>query len=91
MPKLKVHDVDLYYESTGRGQPLLFIHGLGSSLRDWERQVPFFSINHQVITLDVRGHKRSYKPLARITSEDNESVASLTENIYTHTTLAVKD
>ncbi|MGA7877205.1 MAG: alpha/beta hydrolase [Desulfoferrobacter sp.] len=65
MPKLKVHDVDLYYESTGRGQPLLFIHGLGSSLRDWERQVPFFSRNHQVITLDVRGHGRSDKPLGR--------------------------
>jgi len=65
MPRIKVHDINIYYESTGRGYPLLFIHGLGSSLRDWERQVPFFSRNYQVITLDVRGHGRSDKPLGR--------------------------
>ena len=62
MPKLHIHDIDLYYETTGEGQSLLLIHGLGSSTRDWEAQVPFFSEKFQVVTLDVRGHGRSDKP-----------------------------
>ena len=62
MPKLAVQDIDLYYEISGQGQPLLFIHGLGSSTRDWERQATFFSRHYQVITFDLRGHGKSDKP-----------------------------
>jgi len=62
MPKLHVCDVDLYYEIVGRGEPILFIHGLGSSSRDWELQVDFFSERYQVVTFDVRGHGQSDKP-----------------------------
>ena len=65
MPTCRVNNVDLYYEITGQGPPLLFIHGLGSSTRDWENQVPFFSQRFQVITFDVRGHGRSDKPHGR--------------------------
>jgi 3-oxoadipate enol-lactonase len=59
---LRVQDIQLYYETTGQGELLLFIHGLGSSTRDWEKQVAFFSRRYQVITFDVRGHGRSDKP-----------------------------
>lgn len=52
----------MYYEITGKGEPLLFIHGLGSSTRDWEEQVPEFSNNYQVITVDLRGHGRTDRP-----------------------------
>jgi len=62
MPMLWVQDIQLYYETTGQGEPLLFIHGLGSSTRDWERQVLFFSPRYQVVTFDVRGHGKSDKP-----------------------------
>jgi pimeloyl-ACP methyl ester carboxylesterase len=62
MPILRIRDIHLYYETTGQGEPLLFIHGLGSSTRDWERQVAFFCRRYQVITFDVRGHGKSDKP-----------------------------
>lgn len=62
MPKLHVRDIDLYYEINGQGQPLLFIHGVGSSARDWGAQVAFFSQRYQVVTVDVRGHGQSDKP-----------------------------
>ena len=62
MPKIRVKDIELYYEDTGSGPPLLLIHGLGSSTRDWEKQVPFFSKRFRVLTFDVRGHGRSDKP-----------------------------
>lgn len=62
MPQISLDSVNLYYETTGQGQPLLFIHGLGSSTRDWDRQVAEFSRTYQVITVDLRGHGRSDKP-----------------------------
>lgn len=62
MPKLPANGIDLYYERTGEGQPILFIHGLGSSSRDWEMQIPFFSKQYQVVSFDLRGHGQSQKP-----------------------------
>lgn len=62
MPKLKVNNTELYYEITGHGQNILFIHGLGSSTRDWEMQIPTFFKNYQTITFDLRGHGQSQKP-----------------------------
>jgi pimeloyl-ACP methyl ester carboxylesterase len=62
MPKLRTNGIDLYCEVTGKGQPLLFIHGLGDSTQTWEKQVAFFSRNYEVVTFDVRGHGQSDKP-----------------------------
>jgi len=62
MPALLVNGVSLYYEVNGEGQALVFIHGLGSSARDWEFQVPEFSKAYKVVTLDLRGHGQSDKP-----------------------------
>lgn len=62
MPVPQVQPIDLHGEVTGQGPPLLFIHGLGSSARDWEPQVREFSKTFQVVTLDLRGHGRSDKP-----------------------------
>jgi 3-oxoadipate enol-lactonase len=59
---LDVNGTGLYYEVTGRGTPLLFLHGLGSCSQDWEFQVAEFSKDYQVITLDLRGHGQSAKP-----------------------------
>ncbi len=42
--------------------PLVFVHGLGSSILDWENQIRLFSQHYQVITFDVRGHGKSDKP-----------------------------
>jgi pimeloyl-ACP methyl ester carboxylesterase len=63
MPKLRVNNTGIYYEVTGQGEPLLFIHGLASSSRSWKKQVPFFAQHYRVITFDIRGHGRSDRPL----------------------------
>lgn len=62
MPIQSLNGVDLYYERVGSGPPLLFIHGLGSSTRDWEYQAPFFASRFSVICVDLRGHGGSAKP-----------------------------
>src|SRR5690242_21429013 len=62
MPHLRVRDVELYYEVSGQGDPIVFIHGLGSSTYDWEHQIAYFAKHYQVVVFDVRGHGRSAKP-----------------------------
>ncbi|MEZ4642905.1 MAG: alpha/beta hydrolase [Chloroflexota bacterium] len=62
MPYQQVGDIQLYYEIHGTGEPVLLLHGLGSSVEDWELQLPLFSQKYQVVVVDVRGHGRSDKP-----------------------------
>ncbi|MDP6456465.1 MAG: alpha/beta hydrolase [Candidatus Marinimicrobia bacterium] len=62
MAKVEVGGINLYYDIHGTGEPLLFIHGLGSSTRDWEAQTKFFSADYRVILIDLRGHGQSDKP-----------------------------
>ncbi|SQF99972.1 3-oxoadipate enol-lactonase [Paucimonas lemoignei] len=60
------HDgCSLHYEEYGQGPPLLLLHGLGSSCRDWEYQIPAFAAHYRVIVMDIRGHGRSDKPRER--------------------------
>jgi pimeloyl-ACP methyl ester carboxylesterase len=61
MAYLKTDDLTLYYESHGRGDALLLLHGLGSSSQDWGYQVPAFAEHYQVLCPDLRGHGRSEK------------------------------
>lgn len=56
MGVFRLPDVQLYYQASGEGEPLVLIHGLGSSSADWELQVPEFSRHFRVITPDLRGH-----------------------------------
>ena len=62
MATISFNDIDVYYEVSGQGQPLLLIHGLGSSSQIWEAQVRYFAERYRVITYDLRGHGRSSKP-----------------------------
>ena len=54
--------VDLAHSEAGSGLPLVLLHGLGSSQRDWELQVPSFSQGYRLIIPDLRGHGESPKP-----------------------------
>jgi len=56
MPNLRINNYNFYYEVYGKGDPIIFIHGLGSSTLDWENQIPFFAQKYKVIVLDLRGH-----------------------------------
>lgn len=57
MAKTSVRDIEINYELHGdRGPVILLVHGLGSSLRDWEHQVGELSERYRVLTVDLRGH-----------------------------------
>lgn len=63
MPYLTTSDnVKLYYEDTGTGRPILFIHEFSGDYRAWELQVRFFSRRYRCITYNARGYPPSEVP-----------------------------
>lgn len=70
MPMMKIKDFDIFYEMHGEGKPLLLIHGLGSSSRDWELQISELSKYYRVITIDLHGHGKSSKLTTKYSIHD---------------------
>lgn len=62
VPTVHLGDIDTSFELMGTGDPVVLIHGLGSSARDWEQQLPALADYYRVLTYDVRGHGQSSKP-----------------------------
>jgi pimeloyl-ACP methyl ester carboxylesterase len=52
----------LYYEETGSGTPLIFIHEFAGDHRSWEPQVRFFARSFRCITYNARGYLPSEVP-----------------------------
>jgi 3-oxoadipate enol-lactonase len=59
MPTLRTNDAELFYEEAGHGEPVLLLHGLGSSTVDWAPQIEALRGSYRVIALDARGSGRS--------------------------------
>jgi (E)-2-((N-methylformamido)methylene)succinate hydrolase len=52
------------FVGSGRGEPLVLLHGVGLRLEVWAPQIATLSRSHRVIALDLPGHGES-APLAR--------------------------
>ena len=61
MPILNVNEVDIHYSDVGQGEVLVLLHGLGSSNKDWNLQIPVLSQYFRVIAPDFRAHGLSTK------------------------------
>jgi 3-oxoadipate enol-lactonase len=59
MPTLKTNDAELFYKEAGKGEPVLLLHGLGSSTLDWDPQIEALQGSFRVIAMDSRGSGRS--------------------------------
>ena len=62
MPQVKANDINLYYEISGEGPPLLLINGYGDHAGHWFCMRPALEGSFKVITFDNRGAGRSDKP-----------------------------
>lgn len=62
MPYTSANKINIYYESSGKGKPVVLIGGLGSNISSWTAQVPIYSDIFRVIYFDNRGMGKSDKP-----------------------------
>ena len=63
MPTLKTDDgVNLFYEDTGAGTPIVFVHEFAGDHRSWEPQVRHFSRRYRCIAYNARGYPPSDVP-----------------------------
>jgi 3-oxoadipate enol-lactonase len=62
MPKVKVGDINMYYEIHGKGEPLVAIMGGGASIEWFYRSIPLYSREYKLVVYDNRGAGRSDAP-----------------------------
>lgn len=55
--------VRLAVQETGRGKPIILLHGLGASSYSWHKIAPDLAKNNRVIAIDLKGFGASDKPL----------------------------
>src|SRR5262244_1377192 len=60
--RIRIADIELAYRITGRGKPVILVHGLACGQRMWFHQRRRLSGRHTVITYDQRGHGQSEAP-----------------------------
>jgi pimeloyl-ACP methyl ester carboxylesterase len=54
--------VRLYFEETGAGRPIVFVHEFSGDYRSWEPQVRCFARRYRCITFNARGYPPSDVP-----------------------------
>ncbi|MBV9566014.1 MAG: alpha/beta hydrolase [Bradyrhizobium sp.] len=55
-------DVRLYFEESGSGTPILFLHEFAADHTNWEPQMRYFSRGHRCIAYSARGYTPSGVP-----------------------------
>jgi pimeloyl-ACP methyl ester carboxylesterase len=59
MPMIHANGCDFYYEMTGKGRDIIFIHGEIHGLEYWEYQIAEFAQDHRCFAYNRRGHART--------------------------------
>lgn len=65
MPYASADGVRLYYEESGKGTPIVFVHEFADDLRSWEPQMRHFSRRYRCIAFNARGYPPSDVPKQR--------------------------
>ena len=83
MAHVHVNGVNLFYEITGEGQPLVLVHGAFSDHSfAWQPVVQGLAESAQVVTFDRRGHSQSERPQGqRSRRQDEDDLAALIETL----------
>jgi pimeloyl-ACP methyl ester carboxylesterase len=74
MPHATTNDgVKLYFEETGAGTPLIFVHEFAGDWRSWEPQLRHFGQRYRAIAFNARGYPPSDVPEATKSYSQNRA------------------
>ncbi len=79
----EVNGIKMYYEIYGQGEPLVLIHGGGSTIQtSFGRIIPLLAANRQIIAVELQAHGRTSDRNADLSFEqDADDVATLLTNL----------
>ncbi len=77
MPRAALNGVELYYEETGEGPPLVFCHEFAGDYRAWDPQVRAFARLYRCITYCHRGFPPSSVPTDPAAYSQDQLIADL--------------
>lgn len=55
--------ITLAYRTAGNGFPIVFVHGFTGNLRNWALTAPVVARSYRTVSLDLRGHGASGRPV----------------------------
>lgn len=70
-------NTEIYYETRGEGEPLVFVYGIACLMNHWHHQINYFSRNYKVISFDLRGHHKS-NPVGNF---DNLTISAMAKDV----------
>ena len=62
MPHAPSNGARIYYEETGEGQPVVFVHEYAGDYRTWDDQMRHFGRGWRCLTMSARGYPKSDAP-----------------------------
>ena len=78
MPEIQLDDTTIHFERVGRGPTMLFVHGMCGDADVWDHQVRRLATHYTCVSYDRRGHSRSKRGRAPVTtSQHAEDAAAL--------------
>ena len=79
----QVNGLNMYYEVYGRGEPLVLVHGGGSTIQsNFEKIIPLLAKNRKIIAVELQAHGRTSDRNADLSFEqDADDVAALLKNL----------
>ena len=78
---IEINGVDLNYEITGKGEPLVLIHGNGGDRRHWDFQFEPLSKEFKVIRYDVRCYGNSVFTNSDIEFSHHDDLKALLDHL----------
>ncbi len=69
MPYEEINSIKIHYKITGKGYPVVLIHGLSEDLEYWKYLTEYLKDYFKVISVDLRGHGKSEEGEVEYTTE----------------------
>src|SRR5436190_6169812 len=69
--------IRLYYEETGSGRPLIFVHEFAGDHRSWEAQMRHFGRRYRCVAFNARGYPPSDVPASQVSYSQGRAAADI--------------
>jgi 2-succinyl-6-hydroxy-2,4-cyclohexadiene-1-carboxylate synthase len=78
MPMATINGLEIHYREKGEGFPVVLVHGFTGNSRNWALTVPVLTRQFRTISVDLRGHGHSAKPVR----PEDYTLEAMADDVY---------